>query len=47
MPGSKISNAPGNNKFAAAFMDLKLSRESKEDFLEVKESKAGTELQDG
>ena len=31
MPGSKISNAPKNNSFAASLMHLKLRREGKED----------------
>lgn len=45
MQGSKISNAPENNNFAASFMHLKLRRESKENYMEVGESKAGIGLQ--
>lgn len=36
MPGSKISNAPQNNSFAASFMHLKLRREGKEDCVEAR-----------
>lgn len=45
MPGNEISNASENKSFAAFPMHLRLSRGTKEDFLEVGESKAG--LQDG
>lgn len=43
MPGSKSSNAPGNNSFAA-FMPLKLRRECKEAYVEVRKSKVEIEI---
>ena len=44
MPGSTSSNAPKNNNFAPAFMNLKLRREFKKDHIKVRESKAGIGL---
>lgn len=46
MLGSKVSNAPKNNRFPASFMHLKLKRKPKKDYRKVGKSKAGTGLQD-
>lgn len=46
MSGSKISNAPEQDSFAAAFMLLKLGREVRKITGRTGESKMGTGLQD-
>lgn len=44
--GNKIANAPENDSCAVSFMCLELKREHKEDYMEVRESKGWSGLQD-
>lgn len=46
MLGRRISSALENNRFALAFIHLKLRRDIKEDYKEGGESKVGIELQE-
>lgn len=41
MLGSKIPNAPESNSFAVSFILLELRRKHKENYMKVRESKAG------
>lgn len=44
MPGRTISNAPKSGSFAVSFVHFKLRRKCKENYVNMKESKVGSEL---